>query len=312
MDFQFDEALAREVDDYAWRAEQAYRRNQPREAAELFARAAQLEERAAEALREGPIQVRSALAVSSVALWYKAGRWDELEQLALRWLAQADQLTSDACGQLRELLQRAWIEAQIDTDELAQTLPIELHLLGGEVRRGLAPAKLVRHRQTWLVGLLERVAEWKQGVRYRSSERVPERVEILQAPTLAPSFGIRLYVRSTNPDELSTEQLLRSCFELLEASAEEWEQALELRYRRGLLECVRELCADGDQIVEVRCSSPTWRVSLPEVRLDAEHRARLDRLLAQDEGWRAGPLSPSDEARREGPGRQPPWTVNDE
>jgi hypothetical protein len=307
-----DEALAREVDDFAWRAEQAHRRGQSQEAAQLFASAAQLEERAA-ALSDGPIQ--SVLAVSSVALWYKAGRWAEVERLTLDWLARGDQLTSEAREQLRGLLQRAWVESQIDAEALEQTLPIELQLFGDAVRRALAPAKLVRRAQTGLVNLLERIAEWKQGLRYRErgSSHEVDRVDILQAPPLAPSYGIRLYVRSTNADELTTEDLLRTCFELLEASDEEWQQLVaDPRARRGLLECVRELCADDEHVVEVVCSSPTWRVTLPELRLDADHRARIEALLAQDEGRRAGPLSPSDEPRREPPRRQPRWLINDE
>lgn len=310
---ELDDALAREVDDYAWRAEQAHRRGQPQEAAELYAQAAKLEERAAESASEA--QLQSTLAVSSVALWYKAGRWAEVERLAHAWLACADRLGAEAREQLRDLLARAWVEAQIDPAAVEQTLPIELRLIGGEVRRGLAPAKLVRRMQASLVNLLERIAEWKQGLRYReragdrAGDRATEHVEILQAPTLAPSYGIRLYVRSSRSDELSTEELLRTCFELLEASADDWEELVtDPRARRALLECVRELCADPEHIAEVVCTCPTWRLTLPELRLDAEHRAWIDRALAQDEGRRAGPLATSDEPPR----RRPRWSVNDE
>src|SRR5690606_38047864 len=182
--------------DYAWRAEQALRSGRPDaidEAAHNYARAAQHEERAAEALNhlnQGPIGIGipSALAVSSVALWYKAGRWADTERLAHRWLARAERLTPDAREQLRDLLQRAWVESQIDPELVAQTLPIELQLIGYDVGRGLAPARLVRHTQVWLANLLERIADWKRGLRYRErgSDRAAERVEILQAPTLAP------------------------------------------------------------------------------------------------------------------------------
>ncbi|MFO7562890.1 MAG: hypothetical protein R6X02_09635 [Enhygromyxa sp.] len=316
---EFDEALAREVDEYAWRAEQAHRRGQTREAAEHFARAAELEQRAAEASSAAPLRIRSALALSSVALWYKAGRWAEVERLALVWLAHADPLTAEVRDQLRDLLGRAWVEAQIDADALEQTLPVELRLIGRDTCRGLAPAKLVRRVQASLVSLLERVGQWKQALRYRerASDRKTEQieqVEILQAPTLAGGYGIRLYVRSTRADELSTEELLRTCFELLEANEDEaqWEQLVpDPRVRRGLLECVRGLCPDEERVAEVVCSSPTWRVTLPEVRLDAERRARLERLLTQAD-QRAGPQAPSDELRREPAARGPRWLANDE
>ena len=87
------EALAHEADVLA-------RQGSDARARELYAQAAQLE--AAVAL-EVPLdmpQVHSALAVSAVALWLKAGRHEETQALARRFLATPP-LTSDAERQLQ-------------------------------------------------------------------------------------------------------------------------------------------------------------------------------------------------------------------
>lgn len=107
----FDDNLAREVDEYAWAAQLAARQGRRREANELYAKAAALEQEAAQSQWDGPIELRSVLAVSAVALWYKAGRWPEMRRLTHRWLAEHARLTASARAELHDLLQRAEVES---------------------------------------------------------------------------------------------------------------------------------------------------------------------------------------------------------
>lgn len=286
----FDDTLARKVDEYAWAAEQAHRRGRPDEASKLYAKAAALEQQAAQSQWDGPVKVRSVLAVSAVALWYKAARWKEMERLAYRWLAECEGLTVSAHAELRDLLQRAWVESQVEPAALEQTLPIELRLVGGEVRQGLAPAKLVRRTQERFVALLERIGEWKLEVPYRESgvSRLAKDIEVLQAPARAASYGIRLYLRSTiasERGEVSTAELVTDFFRLAQLDTKTWEN-IDDRYQRSFLEHLRDLSADGDQVADIVYSSPTWRLRVPELHLDPTRRAQAQKILKDREALR--------------------------
>jgi hypothetical protein len=108
-----DDPRGREVDELAWQAEQELRRGNIDAANQLHARAAELEQAIADAASAEPVRVRSVLAVSAVALWYKAARWREAEALAHRYLAEPERLTAEAYDELWDLLERSRVESQI-------------------------------------------------------------------------------------------------------------------------------------------------------------------------------------------------------
>lgn len=278
------DSRGREVDDYAWRAEQLRRGGDLAGAQLQFAKAAMIEQEIAEGACTGPIRVKSVLAVSAVALWYKAGKWNNAERLAHRWLAE-ETFSDDARDELVDLLQRCWVESQLDPQTLETTLPIELRLVGGEIKRGLAPARLVRIKQRVLVETIERIAEWKLAHEYRESgsSKLSADLEILQAPARAASYGVRLYLRSTiqtNGEDLSTQALLRSFFEFA-SDVDGLEHVADHRYRQRFTNNLRKLCADGNHVADIIYSSPTWRVQMPEVHLDREVRERLAKKTAK-------------------------------
>lgn len=113
------------VDELAWQAEQELRRGNAEGAYRLFARAAEIEQAIAEAAAAEPVPVRSVLAVSAVALWYKAAKWREAEGLAHRYLAEPGRLTPDAYYELWDLLERVKVESQLQPVERLDTLPVE-------------------------------------------------------------------------------------------------------------------------------------------------------------------------------------------
>jgi hypothetical protein len=277
-----DDPRGREVDELAWQAEQELRRGNIDAANQLHARAAELEQAIADATSAEPVRARSVLAVSAVALWYKAARWREAEALAHRYLAEPERLTAEAYDELWDLLERSRVESQILPHDLADTLPVELRLIGGDVRHGLAPARIVKKKQERLVAMLERIGEWRLGLEYREkgSSSLAKDLEVLQAPARAGSYGIRLYVRSTmrGPQErsLETKELLETFFRLASSDPDHALNAGDdVRYRQSFIDALYDLSADGRQVHDVVYSVPTWRVRLPELHLDTELRRRL-------------------------------------
>ena len=123
----------KESDDLSWRADKAMRGGRIAEARDLYAQAAAIEQAIALDSVNEPIRVRSVLAVSATALWYKAARWAELQSLAHRWLTEPDRLTPDAGAELRDLLRRSWNESQIATEDLDDMLPVVLRGTNVEV-----------------------------------------------------------------------------------------------------------------------------------------------------------------------------------
>ena len=99
-----------QADAASWLAEKATRQGRLDEAREQYARAAAIEQAIAFDSADAPIRVRSVLAVSAAALWFKAGRWTELQIFVHGLLAEPDLLTSDAQTELRALLLRSWNE----------------------------------------------------------------------------------------------------------------------------------------------------------------------------------------------------------
>jgi hypothetical protein len=272
----------REVDELAWQAEQELRKGNVEGANHLHARAAQLEQAIADAASAEPVRVRSVLAVSAVALWYKASRWSDAEALAHRYLAEPEGLTPGAYDELWDLLQRSRVESQIEPSDLADTLPVELRLIGGDVRQGLAPARMVKKKQERLVAMLERIGEWQLGLEYREkgSSSLAKDLEVLQAPARAASYGIRLYVRSTmrglGERQLETKELLETFFRLASSDPDRILRGEnDVRYRQAFVDALYELSADGRQVHDVVYSVPSWRMKLPELHLDVELRRRL-------------------------------------
>lgn len=107
-------------------------------------------------------RVRGVLAVSATALWYKAKRYDEAQQVAYEFLAEPYSIDAPSIRELKALLERCWRDEE--AAQLAGSAngfePLEIKLAGGEIQTGFAPAAEVRARQTLVGALLIRTAEW--------------------------------------------------------------------------------------------------------------------------------------------------------
>ena len=147
-------------------------------------------------------RVRGVLAVSAVALWYKAGRYDDAQQVACEFLAAPQAIDAPSRVELQELLERCWRDREarhlIGADTAFE--PVEIKLAGGEIRTGVAPAGAVRERQALAQTLLMRTAELlaKKPFRVRgeASRDISRSVRIFEAPARAASYGVRLFVAS--------------------------------------------------------------------------------------------------------------------
>ena len=95
-------------------AAEHHRRGEVEKARVLFREAADLELRAVQAVPASAARTRSALAVSAVAMLYKAGEFERAEVVAREWLA-SEMLLPTAQMQLAEILDAAY-EARCNGD----------------------------------------------------------------------------------------------------------------------------------------------------------------------------------------------------
>jgi hypothetical protein len=129
-------------------------------AAELFEQAALLEEKAFNAIGPDKPRTLGVTAVSTVALWYKAGKLDDAAQLAHRASAMHG-MPPFALHDLRELLQSIWNE-QAQRAAGVSFVPgqVVVSVKGGEVVSGGAPLDVVLDKVQIVQSLFYRTAEF--------------------------------------------------------------------------------------------------------------------------------------------------------
>lgn len=174
----------RDAQDAAQQAEACVRAGDMHRARVLYAKAAQAEARALDAIAASKPRTFSILAVSVAALWYKARAYDQVEAAAFRALA-AEQTTERARGQLRELLEATWNERSLLSLGLGTVSDrLIVSLTGGQVGYGSAPLGLAVHAQNSMSSLVTRVAEWLGGF--------PLRRRGAPSPDLLAVFQLRI------------------------------------------------------------------------------------------------------------------------
>lgn len=173
-----------EAQSAAQQAEACLRAGELYRARAFYAKAAAAEARALEAVPAAKPRTFSILAVSVVALWYKARAYDEAEAAAFRALA-AEQTSERARGQLRELLEATWNERSLLEQGLnAASDRLIVSLTGGQVGYGSAPLGLAVQAQNAMSSLVTRIAEWLGGF--------PLRRRGAPSPDLLAVFQLRI------------------------------------------------------------------------------------------------------------------------
>lgn len=294
MTSAFDDPRAQKSDELSFFADRALAHGEIARAMELFAEAAELETQLALGVPDTEPRVRSVLAISAVALWLKAGQFEKCERYAHQLLANDNSLTDQGRNDLRALLERCWREkeAQTFSKEAIDLVPLEMKLDGGRIRRGLAPASLVRDRQQTLTSLLVRTAELEMKRPFRkrgeAKKHVLERAGVYEAPALAASYGIRLYVGSATQLPLLADQITSAnvvqAFLRLAALAQNGslESVTDEDYRSAFLAGFRDLAPDGSSVEAVTYSTPASYLRAPSSVFGSSDRERLSAALVRD------------------------------
>ena len=109
----FDDPRHRRSEELAFFAEGAERRGERPAALAQYLEAARLEEEHALAIPGEVPRNRELFAVSAVALWLAAERWDEAVRAGSAFLAQPEKLTPDGVRAIQELVDSARQSADV-------------------------------------------------------------------------------------------------------------------------------------------------------------------------------------------------------
>ena len=279
----------------AFRAERAWAEGRADDARKLFGEAAVLEEEVAlEAAPSSP-RVRSVLAISAVALWYKAGELDRAKRLAYTFLA-GDGLTEQGRGDLEKLVDRCSREHEIlRLSKDTGMVPVEVKLDGGRVGKGFAPAVAAKKRRDAVTSLLMRAAEIEANIEYRergeSDLDRDEQIQIFEVPARAASYGLRFYVASGTqqviaPERVVTPEKVVERFLEIASAAASGPAAVRAvvpddQYAHAFVAGFGEIAPDGNDVQTVSCSTPTWKLpNAPRQVFDPSHRSALRGAVA--------------------------------
>jgi hypothetical protein len=288
----FDDPRRAQSETFAHLAEQTWSQGRRQDACELFAKAAELEEAVAFTVHETSGRMRGVLAISAVALWYKAARYEHAKRVAYAFLASGQHLTEQGRADLEDLVDRCSREGAVERVKVAaDMIPVEVKLDGGRVLVGLAPASATKTVRERAMQLLVRSADLLTGLEYRehgeSDLLRDDRIQIYEAPARAASYGVRLYVASgTQPPLMNmtgdvTPVQVVEHFLAVAVAAEKGPAAVHnivkiSQYAFAFIEGFGDIAPDGEDIGRVVCSAPTWRIpNGPRPIFERVHRDAL-------------------------------------
>lgn len=286
-----------ESEKFASTAEVAVNHGDLGAARELYAKAAEAEMRALDALDVKKARTFGVTAVSAVALWYKAREFAQAERLAHKYLSTDDLLPAFAIEQLQALLQAMWNEIVRERAGVKFTGgEVLVSVKGGETVTGGAPLELIVRKVEEVRNIFYRTAEMLLAMPHR--RRGPASAEIQETfrPWLfqaAPgSYQFAVCVQEPPQLELfpkakvEAEKVAAMFIEIVKASIEDPEGALpvvvpDAEYRKTFLRLTRRLAPTGDDFgrLEVRPSTaPSARpvVLLPAARESIGHTLRKE------------------------------------
>lgn len=224
-----------------------------------FALAASHEQRALELVDSSKERTVSILAVSAVALWYKAREYQSAERLAVSALASM-RLAGFARKQLQELLQAIWTEASM-RDAGISLLPgqVTVSVSGGEVVVGAAPLDLIVEKVQTIQAMFYRTVEFLKGVEFRTRGAPRPEIQnacrpwIFQAAPGSYQFSVALREPeqpSLLEDDVNPREVAAHFLKIVRASAAGEGAALEEavpepKYRSTFLKLARNLVPNG-------------------------------------------------------------------
>lgn len=277
-------SLHKSSEEFAAEAHIALRSGDSSGARQLFERAALAETEAFERLAPDKPRTFGIIAVSAVALWYKAGELAKSEELAYRALSRGG-LPSFALDQLRSLLQSVWNE-QARKQAGLTFVPgqVIVSVKGGEVVSGGAPLDLVVEKVQTVQALFYRTAEFLRNLPLRRRGPPTRDIQELCRPWLFQSvpgsYQFAVAIQGPRQADLFEQsqpephEVASAFLSILRVSAEDPEQGLaqvvpDKDYRATFLKLTRNLAPSGRLFsqLEVRPSDDTRSIVLsPESR----------------------------------------------
>lgn len=290
----FDDVRHRESEELAFFAERAERAGNLTQALADFAKAAALEEANALDVPGTQARVRTLLGISAVSLWLRAERWDDAARAGCALLSRPDELTPDGGRELRLLVERAWRYAEIKLafGENTAYAALEARLSGGLVATGVAPYLVVAERRDVLAPLLFRAGELKENRPFRKAgpSALSATLAIYEAPAIAASYGLRLYVTARGPQQfiegaaVTPRGIVEAFLEIAGAAAEGPERLATVvqdpQYEKAFLRGFRDLAPDGATVGEVSFSTVARGRPLIRATLGPEQRSNLTKSIA--------------------------------
>jgi hypothetical protein len=240
---------------------QALTRQEPDRAQVLYAEAAQMEAEALASLAPAKVRTMGITAVSAVALWLKAKRFEEAQKLAYQVLGYGATLPSFAVDQLRGLLQSIWSEQVRQSAGFRFTEgALLVSVSGGQSVTGGAPLDLIVSKVEGIQSLFFRTVEYLQKLPHRKRGPAPADVQSICRPWLFQavpgSFQFAVAIEEVaqrslfGPEVPSVEEIKGTFVALLRDTAEDPEMALAERvpdreYRATFLKLMRALAPTG-------------------------------------------------------------------
>ena len=266
-------------------AQAALRDGQRQKARELYARAADAEQRAVADLDAAKTRTLGISSVSAVSLYYKAAMFERAEEVACRWLS-AESVPVFAKEQLRILLQSIWSE-QTRNKAPARFEPGEIlvSVQGGEIVSGGAPLDLIVEKVKIVQSLFHRTAEFLGGLDHRRRSAPNKEIQdscrpwLFQAAPGSYQFAVAIQ-KEYQPDlfepALPSPGDVADCFmQILRVGIEDPEESFtevvpDADYRKTFLKLTRNLAPDGSvcRRLDVRVAGDSRPISLG---LDVRH-----------------------------------------
>lgn len=273
------------------RAELALRAGNRAAAKGLYAEAAEMERIAFELLPRDRPRTRGILAVSYVALLFKAAEYDRVESAVCRILPTL--LDPTFRDQLKELLQISWEEQHLEKSRLQYSGDeILVALRGGDIGAGTAPADLAVRYMNATHTLAFRAAECDAGMILRTKGPPPPEIQsFLQARATQPiagsyRFSVRfvepaqsaLFVELKNrPDPRRVSRVVVEVLKTIEGADRAPFERLVPRpeYRLALTRLARNLVPGGTALTEVEVRTAEDDPD-QAVRLHSTHRKKVN------------------------------------
>lgn len=267
----------------------------PERAKELYGEAARLEVEALTSLSPMKLRTLGITAISAVALWFKAKRFEEAQKLAYRLLGNGS-LPPFAVDQLRGLLQSIWSEQVRQSAGFKFTEgALLVSVSGGQSVTGGAPLALIVSKVEGIQSLFFRTVEFLQKRPHRKRGVAPAEVQGVCRPWLfqaAPgSYQFAIAIEEVaqrplfGPDVPSVEEIEGTFVALLRDTTEDPETALAERvpdreYRATFLKLTRALAPTGKDfsVMTVKRSSTDPN----PIVLDSVSRKAMGELIRRE------------------------------